>query len=171
MVCHMTTITLPISKDLYIPNLPKMNPRDLNWMGRFVDRIRDAENYGSFYRVYVYALTIFTSMLMVISIVLSPLFIYGFKEYIRQCERARFDKEFDSLHQMATEHGRQLFNQGRIAPLKTIDISLSGSQRDQMIKKLGLEKAEAQNHKDIDLLQMVACKDDDYLSPYGLTIQ
>ncbi|NGX59448.1 MAG: hypothetical protein KR126chlam3_00599 [Chlamydiae bacterium] len=165
----MTTITEPVSKDSFIPNLPKMNPRDLNWMGRFVDWIRDAENYGSFYKVYVYALTIFTSMLMVISIVLSPLFIYGFKEYIRQCERARFDKEFDSLHQMATEHTWQLFLQGRLDPLKNVDASLSRSERDHIIKDLELKKEDAKKIKDIDLLRMAAKKYPDYISLYKPT--
>lgn len=171
MTRQMTTITVPVSKDSFIPELPKMKPRELNWMGRIVNWIRDAENYGIIYRVVVNTIAIFTSMLMVVSIVLSPLFIYGFKEYIRQCERALFDKKFDTLLQMATEHGRQFFIKGRLAPLDTIDISLWASTRRRMVKDLELKKEEAQNLKDIELVRMVGCKYDDFISRYGLKIR
>jgi hypothetical protein len=171
MIPQMTIITVPISKDTFIPILPKLPPRELNWMGKIVSWIRDAPNNGIIYRIVVVTLAIFTSFILIVSIVFSPLFIYGFKEFIRQSERTRYDKKYNELLQIASEHGRQSFLRGRLAFFDTIDINLWSETRKRIIKDLDLKKEGARHYKDIDLVRMIAAKYDDFLDRYDLKIK
>ena len=135
-----------------------------------MSKICNAEKHGIIYRVIVFTLAIFTSFFLIVSVVLSPLFIYGFKEYIRQCERQRYDNKYKKLLQIAKEHGTHSFLKGRIAPLDTIDINLWGSTRKHIIKDLELKKEELKGLSDKVLVRMAATKYDDFLERYNLRI-
>jgi len=89
----MTTITsnlqLPYNYGLHLPH----EPRSLNWLGRTVEWIRHAESRGVFRKVLIYTLAFFTSILLCLSLVGLPLFVLGFKEYMIQKERSRYDQK------------------------------------------------------------------------------
>jgi hypothetical protein len=167
----MTTIFLPVTTNDRAPELPELEPRNPNWMGKIVQTIRSFEHSGIIQKVFIYTITLFVSLFLVTSIIFSPLFIYGFKEYIRQSERSAFDKRYLHLLNIATEHGKHRFLTGRLAPLDNVRISLGWGARKQMIRDLELSPDEAGKMKDIDLVRCVAIKYDNYIKRYNITIR
>jgi len=150
-----------------------MPVREFNWMGRVVHWVRDSKEHGIIHHTVVTTLAIFTSFALIFSIVLSPLFIYGYKEYIRQCERAVYDQKYKELLKIATEHGTQSFLKGRITPLVTANFSLGWTNmtRNRIIKDLDLNRGEAAILSDRDLLLRAALKFDNVIQRYGLKIR
>lgn len=162
----MTQVTLPISSRDFALDMPSFAPRKHNWMGRVVQWIRNAENQGLFHHALISTIAIIVSVALLCSVILSPLFVYGFKEFIRQEERALYEKKFASLLEIAEQNNRNYFLKGRLDPLSTLDISLVGSARKQMIKDLELPKKEAKDKTDRQLLLEAALKFDNYLDRY-----
>jgi len=166
----MLEVKLPISSHEFTPDLPEMKPRKLNWMGRMVEWIRLSEERGWFHHSVVSTIAIIISGLLLFSVVLSPLFVYGFKEFIRQQERARYDKSFANLVNIANEANRTQFLRGRLDPLTKLDISLTPSVRSQIIKDLELLKDGAKEITDKQLLLRAALKFDNYIERYHLDV-
>ncbi|MDN3506810.1 MAG: hypothetical protein P0S96_06240 [Simkaniaceae bacterium] len=163
----------PISKENFIPTLPEMPQREYNWMGRIIYWVRDSKEHGIIHHTVVTTLAVFTSFALIFSVVLSPLFIYGYKEYIRQCERAVYDRKFKEVLQIATQHGTQSFQKGREDPIKTANISLGWTNRtrNRIIKDLDLSREAARELSDKELLILAAKVYHNVFERYGLKIR
>ena len=164
-------VKLPISSHKFTPDLPEMKPRQLNWMGRLIEWIRLSEDQSWFPHSIVSTIAIFVSGLLLFSVVLSPLFVYGFKEFIRQQERARYNKNFAKLVDIAADNNRVQFLRGRLDPLSKLDISLTYSARSQIIKDLELTRQDAKEKTDQELLLAAALKFDNYIERYHFDVR
>ena len=139
-------------------------------MGRIVSFIRAQDASNVIYRIFIQALAILISFALCLSIIGTPLLLYGFKEYIVQMERARFDHLYVELHSVCTEHAKHQFLKGRLGPLDEIDVKLRSSTRQQMIRDLKIKPEKGKKKDDIELLRMAAVKYADFFVRYHLTI-
>lgn len=167
-------MTLAVSasnlKEKFVPNFPKAKPRELNWMGRIVEWIRKSQQEGFIYRISVLVFTVLISVALIISIILSPIFIYGFREYILQQERARYDQMHHELVKMAEDFGTQNFLRGRLNPLDAASINVKRSTRKKLIKNLSLNSEEAKKISDRELVKRIAAMNDQFLDQAKLYI-
>jgi hypothetical protein len=142
-------------------------------MGRVIHWVRDSRNHGLIHHTIVTTLALFTSIFLIISIVFSPLFVYGYKEYVRQCERAVSDRRDKNLLKIATEHSAAQFHNGRRKPIETADVHLGWTNgiRNRIIKDLDLSKDEARKLSDRDLLLRACVVFENVFQRYGLRIK
>jgi len=169
----MKTINVPLSEDAFVTKFPVTPPAQLGWMGKLVRPLAEVGTRGVIHQTILKTIAIIVSIFLCISVVFSPLFIYGFKEYIKQTERARFDTLIQERTDQAIDHAQQAFLRGRLAPLDKIQFPLSKITRNQMLKDLKKDpkSEEAKQILDEDLLRMIAVKDHNFLGRYGLSIR
>ena len=167
----MIEVNLPVSSHEFTPGLPKLKPRKLNWMGRIIQWIHQSEQRGWLQHSIVSTIAIFVSFFLLFSVVLSPLFVYGFKEFIRQQERARYDKNFSKLVAIAADNNRIQFLRGRLDPLSKINISLTSSARKQIIRDLEPYFPDAKTKTDRELFLAAALKFDNFLERYHFKVR
>ncbi len=166
----MTTTTLPIQSKDYVPILPKPESRKLGGMGKIVHWIRNSRTEGMIYRVSVLSLAIISSMVLLASVVLSPIFIWGFKEFMIQEQEALFIPWRRNLRDCGMEQSQHQFIHGRIAPLENCRLYLSYSTRKRMVHDLELDQVLADTIDNRDLLKLASLKFDNYLERYNLMI-
>lgn len=167
----MTQVKLPVSSQDYTPDLPELKTCELNWMGRIVEWIHSSKSQGWFHHAVVSTIMIVVSSILIFSVVLSPLFIYGFRKFIIQQERARHDQQFEHLLEMAKGAGRAQFLRGRLDPLDKLSVPLRSSTRNQIIRDLELSSERAKTISDKDLLLSAAIKFDNYLERYHFDVR
>lgn len=167
----LSAVNMPDTKEKFIPNFPTVKPRELNWMGRTVLWIRESENQGIIYRTSVFVLTFIVSVFLVVSIVFSPIFIYGFKEYILQSERERYDRMHSEIVEMAKDFGRQNFLRGRTKIFEEATIQIGTKARKEIVETLELKLNDAKGISDYDLLQRIVLKHDHFLNNRKISIQ
>lgn len=151
------------------PELPKPS---YGFFGRIVYWIRDANNHGVLWRTIVTTTALVVSLLMIVSIVLSPLFIITFREYIKQNEKARYDAEYKEVLAIAKDQARQNFMRGRLAPLRDLDVKFwpFSNKRKKLIQLLDLPPQEAKKYSNIELVRMVALRHNDFIHRCNLTL-
>ncbi len=169
----MKTIEVPLSEDAFVTKFPVTPPAKLTWMGRIVRPLAEVGERGVIHQTILKTVAIIISIFLCISVVFSPIFIYGFKEYIKQTERARFDTLIQERTDQAIDHAQQAFLQGRLAPLDKINVSLTRGTRNQMLRDLGYQPKSEKAKKifDEDLIRMIAVKNGNFLGHYGFTIK
>lgn len=161
--------SLPISSDAYMPSLLNIEKRQLNWMGRFVEWIHDSKKKGWLYHSVVSASMIIFSTILVCSVVFSPFFIFGFKEFIIQKERARYDAHFEKLSVNARDHAQYFFNRGRIDPLESLShLYLKPSTLEDIREDL---PPSSKSKSDLELLKEIATRCHNFLEHYDLQIK
>lgn len=137
-------------------------------MGKFVEWIRSSRDAGLIQKVTVLTLMLFLSIFLIGSIVLSPFFFYGFKEFIRQDERSHYEKWEKHLIEVATQHARHEFLRGRATPLTNETFTFKPLTRKRVLHDLELKPEEAKEKSDLELLRMAAAKYDNYIDRYEI---
>ncbi|NGX37340.1 MAG: hypothetical protein K1000chlam2_00494 [Chlamydiae bacterium] len=166
----MIKTDLPISAHNPTPNLPKPPERTLNWMGKIVKWIRAADSAGIIRKTVVYSLAIFTSMILVASVVFSLLFLYGFKEYVTQSVEARDADYRSTLYEAAKQQNRHHFLDGRTTLFDSIKIPLPNWARDKIIQDLDLSEEDAAKKSNNELAHMALRASNNFFHQYGLKI-
>ena len=166
----MSTIALPIDTKDYIPTLPEFEPKELTWKGKVIRWIRDSREEGCIFRTTVLALSIFISILLITSIFFSPIFISGFREFVRQEECAKHKGWREKVLKAATEHSLHQFRRGRIEPLTDHKFTLRSSTRNHITYDLDITAEQAKQKTDLELLRMAAIKFDNFFERYKLKI-
>lgn len=164
----METIQVPRRDAPFALNLPAVPQQPLSPFGKAVEWIRSFEDRGIIARVSMYVVLIFTSWLLICSVVGLPLFILAHREFVCQRERNRYGAYCQKLLQTAKENNRIMFINARQAPLDHINLCLSYRVREQAIKDLGLKRDEAVKMTDGDIIRRMADQFDDYLARCGL---
>lgn len=166
----MSTVTLPIETKDFIPTLPNLEVRKLGMMGKVIRWIRDSRQEGFIYRITVLTLSILTSMVLLGSIVLSPIFIWGYKEFMIQEQDDFFHPWKKNIRDCAMEHVKFQYMHGRIAPLDACKISLSRATKKRIVHDLELSEEITKQISNRDLLKLASLKYDNYLERYDLMV-
>lgn len=116
----MTAVApFPFSRDTFAPNFPPMEPHKPNFTTSFVQWIRKIDDgHSLIYKVTAHAFVILLSIVLLSSVIFSPLLLYGFKEYIQQEERAFYDQKYNHLKEYAKDHIWYWYNRRRFSPPK-----------------------------------------------------
>lgn len=166
----MTQVTLPLS-DQQPLNLPELTSPSPNWMGRLVRWIRKSDDRWRLHQALLYAITLIVSAVLICTVVLSPLFLYGFSEFVREQERDRCRAYAADLYEIAKDNNQAQFLRGRLDPLSHLNLPLRSSTRKQMIQDLEIPREEARNKTDQELLIEAACKFNNYLERYRIEMR
>jgi len=166
----MNGVNFPSQSQNFIPSLPELDNRKLGGMGKIIRWIRNARNGGLIYRVTVLTLAILTSMALLVSVVLSPIFVWGFREFIIQDQQEFFDLWKRNIRQSAIEQSNGHLHLGRTGPLKNSKFSIRDATRKRMIHDLEIDETAASTTSDCELVQRVSLMFDNYIEKYNLMI-
>ncbi|NGX38962.1 MAG: hypothetical protein KR126chlam1_00279 [Chlamydiae bacterium] len=162
----MSTVSLTAAPKELGPYLVSLAPRKHNWVGRFVQWVRSADKLRPFQRAAIYTFVFYAAILLLLTIVGTPLVFLAFKEYIRQHERNRYELEVQSICKQAKENTNFVFKQARLAPLKHVNVSLEQRMREQLILDCKIPEEEAEKLSDSDLINIAALNRRDFLARY-----
>ncbi len=162
-------MTTAIDSKTFTPSWEPIRPRDLNWIGRMVYWVRSAEDHSPIYRATIAALAIFSSIVMLASIIGIPLFLACFKEHIRQQQRSVYDAQFQKLTEQAKDNNRHQFSLGIHRSIPE-NISLPVRVRDRIIQELKIPEEQAIEMKDLELAKSAAHLHPDWITHYGMKV-
>jgi len=99
-------------------------------------------------KVIKLALVFFASAILLLSIVGSPVVLYGYKEYVIQREKSVFDQQIASLHEAEKTQKRARFVEGRLMPLTHVPFFIDDETIESMARHLKIEGREELTHED-----------------------
>jgi len=147
--------------------IPEILPRQLNWMGRKIEKIRALEAKGTIYKIIVKIMIVLSSLIMIYSLIGLPIFLLAFKEYIIQENHEGNLQYIELLKQSSTEQINHAFINGRTAPLDHEKFDLSKDAREDMIRDLDILSPNSITDK--ELIRVAAITYDNYRPRYNLT--
>lgn len=162
----LPAVSLPMRRQDYTPNFPMLEPRKLNWIGRFVFWLKANEARGFIGKVLILDLTFLIVVGLTCSAVGIPLLVWGLIEERLQRADLKKQEEFKELQIIACDYAQQKFLKGRLDPLKRENFQLSPVMRKHLIQSLDPKPSE--DKSDNELVQMAALANENFREAFNL---
>lgn len=149
--------------------------KDRNWMGRIVYWIRSADSKGTIQKTLIYVAAVLIALILMVSIVGSPILMYASQQYEREIRKEAFHKKFELVSDV-TKESLLVTHQRAGQELLKGEIKLEPETRKQMIMDLRLLDLTNKGGvplaslSDRDLLQTLLLNNKEALATYRLKI-
>jgi len=170
-------MTLNVTQDTYdnalkqledeVCQSTKIDWKDRNWMGRIVYWIRSADSKGPVQKALIYVAAVLIALILMVSIVGSPILIYASQQYERENRKEAFHQKFERVSDV-TKESLLVTHQLAGQELLKGEIKLQPETRKQMITDL--RPLDCSGLSDRDLLKTLLLNDKEALARYRLKI-
>jgi hypothetical protein len=153
----------------------KIEWKDRNWMGRIVYWIHSADSKKPIQKTLIYLAAALIALVLMVSIVGSPILMYAAQQYEREIRKEAFNKNFEHVIDATKEH-LKVTHQLAGQELIKAEIIFTPETRKQMIMDLlllGLKNNSGvplAKLSDRDLLQTLLLNNKEALATYRLKI-